>query len=293
MARLTDEKVDLVQELGGSAEYVERIHQEEISRQIMIGLEGSFFLALILIGTWLIYRALARTQQLKLRQENFLMAVTHELKTPLASVKLYLETLESTKVTDESKRSLIPKIGVDLRRLESLVENILEAGRIARSEIKLHQTEFDLTSVVAAALKDFSERPHPGELTVESSLEPGIHINGDPAAIRKALDAVLDNTVKYRQGDKIYVQVQLNHKGERTVLSIRDDGIGLEKHELKPIFDRFYRVGNELTRSSSGTGLGLYLAREIIKANDGDIEAHSAGLNRGTEIRIRLIATKP
>ena len=219
------------------------------------------------------------------------MAVTHELKTPLASMKLYLETMQSAKVTEDNKRKVIPKIGRDLTRLEGLVENILEAGRFSRSAVTVHKTEFDFSRLVGSTLDDFSDRARLARIRLESSIEPEIRVEGDPAVVRKSLEALLDNAAKYGPGESAQILTELKRNGQYAELSIRDQGIGLEKKELEAIFQRFYRVGNELTRTSPGSGLGLYLAREMIKANGGEIVARSEGPGQGAEFIIRLPVT--
>ena len=152
MARLFDEKVEMVQKLGADKSYIEIIQQEEISRQIMIGTEGLFFLLLVGIGAWLIYRTLVKNEELQYAQQNFLMSVTHELKTPLASMKIYLDTLKSNKIPEEKKLTIIPRLKDDVNRLERLVENILEAGRFEKRGYELHNDYFDLSNMIRADL---------------------------------------------------------------------------------------------------------------------------------------------
>ena len=148
MAILLDEKVDMAVSLGADEVFIEKMLTEEISRQMMIGMEGLFFLVLIGLGAWMIYRALVKTEELKFHQQNFLMAVTHELKTPLASMKIYLDTLQNEKIPYEKKQNIIPKIKEDTYRLEKLVENILEAGRFERSGYHLNKEKFNLSLMV-------------------------------------------------------------------------------------------------------------------------------------------------
>ena len=136
MAKLADEKVEIAEHLNAGATYVEQLHEEEISRQVMLGLEGTVFLLLLLVGIWLIYRALLQAEALKRNQENFLMAVTHELKTPIASMKLYLDTLSSERIPPEKKTAVLPRMKQDASRLERMVENILEAGRAEQNPMR-------------------------------------------------------------------------------------------------------------------------------------------------------------
>jgi len=288
MARLVDEKVSLAAELGASPEFVEAIHREEISRQIMVGLEGIVFLVLFFVGAWLIYRSLVKTEELKFHQQNFLMAVTHELKTPLASISVYIDALKSDKIPQEKKLEVIPKIREDVSRLEKLVENVLEAGRFQRSGYTLDRVQIDLTQLTVERLDKLVNLPLGGPLHINRNLESKIILYGDRSALGRAVDSILENSLKYADTGSAVIDVNLSSRNQEIVLEISDNGIGLEKKDLVRVFERFYRVGNELTRSSAGTGLGLYLCREIIRAHGGEVTADSAGLGRGTRFTIIL-----
>ena len=288
MARLTDEKVDLAAELGASPQYIEYLHQQEIDRQIMVGSEGVVFLILSLVGVWLIYRSLVQAHRLRRLQENFLMAVTHELKTPLASIMVYLDTLKSEKVSSEKKQQVIPRMKEDLRRLEGLVEDILEAGRFEASAYKPDRQRLDL-GVLLTALIDKLSVSNPGKrIRTTCHIESDIYVVGDSAVLQRAISAILDNAVKYSGDTEADLTVSLRRLRNYAEITIKDRGIGIDKSELSQIFDRFYRVGHELTRACPGTGLGLYLCRQMIRAHGGEILARSEGIGHGTEFIITL-----
>jgi len=288
MARLTDEKVDLAAELGAAPQYVEHLHQQEIERQIMLGSEGVVFLILILVGVWLIYRSLAQAHRLRRLQENFLMAVTHELKTPLASMTVYLDTLKSEKISSEKKEQLIPRMKEDLRRLDSLVEDILEAGRFEASAYKPERQRLDLGALLTDLTEKLSVSIPGKQLRATRHIESDIYIAGDSAVIRRAIRAILDNAVKYSGDDEADLTISLRRLSSYAEITIKDRGIGIDKSELSQIFDRFYRVGHELTRACLGTGLGLYLCRQMIRAHGGEVVARSEGIGCGTEFIITL-----
>jgi signal transduction histidine kinase len=288
MAILLDEKVDMAAQLGADQAFVENIHQEEVSRQIMLGMEGIFFLVLVLFGAWLIYRALVKTEELKFHQQNFLMSVTHELKTPLASIKIYLDTLQSVKISEEKKATVIPRIKADVGRLEKLVENILDAGRFERSGYHLNKEQFNLTDMVTQGLDKLQTLPIQSRLQINRDLESDISMYGDRKALARAFDAILENSLKYSDKDKIIIDAGLKQKTEKIELVVSDNGIGLSRKETSEIFNRFYRVGHEMTRGKPGSGLGLYLSREIIRAHNGKITAHSNGVGNGTTLIITL-----
>jgi len=289
MARLVDEKVQMAIELGADPAFVDMIHQQEIRRQIMVGSEGLFMLFLVGIGAWLIYRALVRAEELKFHQQNFLMAVTHELKTPLASIKIYLDTLQSDKVSPEKKAGILPRLREDANRLERLVENVLEAGRFERSGYHLNLERCNLSQLVSNSVDTL--RRYPGETPVQVSrtrFDEDVFINGDCRALRRAIEAITENALIYNDKDTVQMNVELYRENNTVVLKIADNGIGLSKKDTGRVFNRFYRVGAEINHTRPGTGLGLYLCREIIRAHKGRVEARSEGTGRGTEFKITL-----
>lgn len=288
MAQLTDEKVEMATVLGADEQYIAEIQEQETRRQIMLGSEGIFFLSLILVGAWLIYRSLVKTEELKFHQQNFLMAVTHELKTPMASIKIYLGSLESPRIPDEMKREIIPRAKDDLARLEKLVDNILDAGRFERSGFQLDRTNFDLSSLLNRLLDELTQVPASVSLEISREIENGIIFDGDPRALERAISGILENSLKYNEKEKIILKASLQREGKQIKLTITDNGVGFESKEATAIFNRFYRLGAELSRSKPGSGLGLYLSREIVKAHGGQIMAYSGGLSMGASITITL-----
>ncbi len=288
MARLIDEKVDMAAQLGGDPAFVEEMHRQEVARQIMLGLEGAVFLIVLMIGIWLIYRALLKTEQLKKRQQNFLMAVTHELKTPLASMKVYLDSLQSEKIPEDKKRAVFPRVKNDVARLEGMVENILEAGRIGRNAYHINRERVNFSELIDRAAAEAQRTPSTVPISLSREIEEDVCIEGDPVVLRRAVDAVLDNALKYHDGKQIDIAVRLVTGNGKAELSIADRGVGLERQECKAVFDRFYRVGNELTRTTQGTGLGLYLCREMIRGHGGEVTARSEGLHKGARFTITL-----
>jgi len=290
MARLVDEKVDIAEELGADPAYVARIHDQEVMRQIMVGLEGVFFLLAILGGAWLIYRALVRSEELKFHQQNFLMAVTHELKTPLASMRLYLDSLESEKVPVDKKVQVVPRMRQDVERLEAMVQNVLEAGRFERSGYAVDLKPIVLSDLVTQAVEKLRRMPSSKKIEVTDRIQPGVEIQGDAAALQRAINAVLENAVKYNDKATPRIEVSLRAADARCTLEISDNGVGIASRDLELVFDRFYQAGEELTRGGSGSGLGLYLAREIIRAHGGTITARSEGHGKGAALTVELKA---
>ena len=290
MAILVDEKVDIAKELGASKAMVDAIQEQEIHRQIMVGLEGSFLLVLMLIGAGLIYRSLVASEKLKFHQQNFLLAVTHELKTPLASMKLSIDSLQSDKIPSEKKAAIIPRAREDIRRLEKIIDNVLQAGRFDRSSEPLVIAPTDVSKLLTQAVDQITKIHTDKPLQVTREIESGIMIQADAPALARVFDAILENALKYHDNRDIQLHVAMKRSGSKLVINISDRGTGLSEEDCEAIFDRFYRVGNEMTRRTPGTGLGLYLAREIVKAHKGKISAHSDGLGTGTTVTIELKA---
>ena len=290
MARLVGENVRVAGQLGATPEFIEKIHQLAIERQIMIGTEGAFFIIVFAVGVWLMYRALVRAEELKFHQQNFIMAVTHELKTPLASMRIYLDTLQSPKISPEKKQEIIPRLREDTQRLDKLVQNVLEAGRFERHGQHLNTDRFNLSNLVRERAAALDRVPSGIPKKVTLNVQENVEVIGDAPALGRALDTILENSLHYHDGKSIDVSVTLRTEGQRAVVEVADRGVGIEKKELKQVFERFYRVGDEMTRQTSGTGLGLYLCREIIRAHKGKIVAESEGRGKGSRFIVTLKA---
>ena len=247
-----------------------------------------FFLVLVLAGAWLIYRALRKTEELQFHQQNFLMAVTHELKTPLAAIEIYLDSLKSEKIPPEKKMEIIPKMKDDVKRLEKMVENILDAGRFDRQGYKLNKSDFDFSILLNDIINEFDKILLSTKFVISRNIQEKLELFGDPSALRRAIEAIIENSFKYNDKEQININVELSENRDKYHLKITDNGIGIGKKDLNEIFKRFYRVGDELRRNKPGSGLGLYLSREIIHAHRGEISAHSDGIGKGTTFIIKI-----
>ena len=279
--------------LGADRDFIGHIQDEEISRQMMVGSEGIFFLLLVGVGAWLIYRALVKNEQLKFAQQNFLMGVTHELKTPLASMKIYLDTLKSEKIPQEKKLEIIPRLKDDVNRLEQLVENILEAGRFEKSGYKIHKETFDIIQLINFSTDRLKEHSHQKKLHITKNSFPDEYIfYGDRYALKRAFEAIFENSLKYSDKETIELNINFKPDSHHINIIISDNGIGIEKKDIDLIFERFYRVGQIINQSKPGTGLGLYLCKEIVKAHKGTISVSSDGFQKGVEFKIQLKVMK-
>jgi signal transduction histidine kinase len=264
-------------------------HEEMRASRIMLFSEGGFFIVLALVGLALIFRALSRSEESLQMQENFLMAVTHELRSPLASLRLSIEGLQRGKLSDTNRNKSMKMIDADLDRLGYLIDDLLEAGRSSgKTETGTESVALTLftRNYFSAREEEFASRSISVTLKIPESgaeLTAGIS-NGD---LTRCVDIAVDNAIKFSDSD-VRIEVTLAGDKDWAALSIRDQGIGLEKSESKRVFERFYRVGNELTRSRQGTGLGLYLAKRIIESSGGRVTIESAGLGAGATVTFML-----
>jgi len=221
--------------------------------------EGSTYLGLILLGAIFVYREVRRTIRLQLQQQNFMMAVTHELKTPIAVTKLNLETMLKHRLDEPRQQKMIQAALQETNRLDTLATNILVASQLEGEYVQSKES-LDLSAIVTHSMQDYRHR-FP-DRHWEERVEPGCTILGDILLLQLLVSNLIDNSLKYSPREGI-ITVSLEHRGRAISLAIADQGPGIPDDEKKKIFDKFYRTGQEATRRTKGTGLGLYLCRKI------------------------------
>jgi two-component system, OmpR family, sensor histidine kinase SenX3 len=253
---------------------------------------GIVFFALIIAGmvvnTIFLVRELRRSEQ----HDSFINAVTHELKTPVASIRLHLETLQRRSLPEERKQEFYAIMLSDADRLTETVEQVLKAGRAGDKKAGQDKADVDFGQLVRECMDAIRTRHHlqPEALRYEEAASNGngMHVNGSAEDLRTAVSNVLDNAVKY-SGDHVDVQVCLETPDEkRVVLRVRDHGVGISPDNLKRIFRRFHRVANRSLAHVKGTGLGLFIVKSIAKKHGGTAFAVSEGEGRGTTVVIEL-----
>jgi signal transduction histidine kinase len=269
---------------------LERVVDSRRRRFRMFAAEGSFFLLLIIAGAIAIHRSLRRGAEFERRQQNFLAAVTHELKAPLASIRLFTETLSSRQLPPEKQRDCLSKIAQDVERLEELINDALEAGVFSRRSFHPALELNNLSEHLVSYVEMHRHRAERSGLQITTAIAPGVQARTDQVHLRRAVGVVIENAIKYSgpnpRGKGI--RVSLTAEGRDAVITVADQGMGLEPADQKRVFERFYRAGDEMTRKVSGSGLGLYLAREIIEAHHGRIILRSDGPGTGATVEIRL-----
>lgn len=236
--------------------------------------EGSTFLALILIGAVFVYRATRRQITLSLQQQNFMMAVTHELKTPIAVTRLNLETMQKRRLEEQQQQKLINITLQEVNRLNSLCNNILLASQLDAGEYKISKNEVNLSELAKKVFNDFKIRNATRELTAE--VLDDVFVTGEELLLEMLMTNLVENAIKYSPKNTA-VNIALFKDAAGTHFIVKDEGPGIVEAERTKIFQKFYRVGNEATRTAKGTGLGLYLSKQIAKDHNAEISVKNNG----------------
>ena len=257
-------------------------------REVALLVVGIIFFAVIITGLTLNTIFLVREVRRNEQHDAFLNAVTHELKTPIASIKLYLETLKSRRIEDDKRAEFYDVMLADSDRLLSTVERVLQASRAREKQREMHRGEFDIREVLDEVVTTALKRPHLDASAIRLSVpsEP-ITISGDAEDLRTAFSNLLDNAIKYSpEGPKIAIRITARPRSVDTV--IKDNGIGISRADLKRVFKRFYRSRDKAAAAAKGTGLGLAIVRAIIERHGGRVTVDSAGLGKGSTFIVRL-----
>ena len=252
---------------------------------------GIIFFAVLLAGVVLNTIFLVREVRRNERQDSFLNAVTHELKTPIASIRLYLDTLERRSLDEAQRRKFYTIMHADADRLLATVEQVLKAGELGQRDRQLRRTLFDLEPLVQECIAVARDRYGLGEQAIRLDPVPGqvrLRIQGIAEDIRTAVQNLLDNAVKYSPSRVEIVCTLAIADYTNVALSVSDTGIGIPEQELKRIFKRFYRIPGRYAVKIKGTGLGLFLVRTIARQHGGRITATSQGTNQGTTMTLTL-----
>ena len=230
--------------------------------------EGGVFLILLFLGIWWIKENVWQDLKRAQKEKNFLLAVTHELKTPIAAIRLNSQTLKNRKLTEEQSQDLCADIITESNRLETLVNNILLATQFEQNTSLGNWQTTNLSLLVETQIKRFQQL-FP-ERNVNSNIQSNIQLEVEETMIVSLLFNLLENANKYSPISES-ITVTLKGSEHLVLLEIADNGVGIPLEERKSVFEKFHRVGNEQTRSQKGTGLGLYIVKQICKAHRAEI----------------------
>ncbi len=262
---------------------VMRQSDQQINRVLW---EGGFFLLVLVGGMTVLTRAIRHDAELRRRQQNFLAAVSHEFKSPLASIQLAAETLVLRSAETDSQR-LGRRIIEDGERLLRMIDNLLDTTRLEEGRQQLAPQLTNVHAACAAAIAEIAERARLRDIAVTLEAPADLEARLDPTALETALRNLLDNAFKAcvaGKGHSIVVRAASADGG--ATLSVADDGLGFPPEEGAMIFEKFHRLGDELRRSMPGTGLGLYIVKRLVELSGGSIAAHSEGPGKGATITI-------
>jgi signal transduction histidine kinase len=257
-------------------------------RVVAVVIEGTFFLAAMISAVILLWLALRREGERERQHQNFVSAITHELKTPLAGIRVALETVLRGRADPAGSQRFLANALTDADRLADLIEKVLEVTRYTGGGHRLQITLGDLTQLVEEEVIAAERRAAARGVVLESDLAAGVQASFDPEALTIVVSNLLENALKYAGDDHALVTVRLAIEQGEAVLEVSDNGIGISAGELESIFRPFYRANDEITRRTPGTGIGLFVAREIAVAHGGRLDATSGGRGLGATFRLVL-----
>ncbi|MHB1701235.1 MAG: sensor histidine kinase [Acidobacteriaceae bacterium] len=264
-------------------------------RRVSLLVVGVFFFSLLMAGVILNTIFLVREIRRNERHDSFLNAVTHELKTPIASIRLYLETLQRRPIDEAQRQQFYSIMLADSDRLLATVEQVLKAGEVGQRKDEHPHVELDLRALAAECVALALQRHHLDDraIRIEPAVGPPLLVSGNSEELRTVLLNLIDNAVKY-SATGVAIRIQLaSEKGEWAILRVVDSGMGIPPAHLKRIFKRFYRVPSMGVLKTKGTGLGLFIVRSIVRQHGGEVEAHSDGFGKGATMGVRLPLAGP
>lgn len=263
------------------------LESESVTFYVTLLTLGTTFLMLILVGVAIYLSMSVKAINLNQRQSNFIDSVTHELKSPIASLKLYLQTLGRRSVDDEQRASFYRIMLEDVERLDQLINHLLEAASLEKESQPEPPERIPLAPLLEEAVASLCTRHHVSPNCVELDLQP-VALSARRVDLEMIFRNLIDNAIKY-SGTPPHVSVSLRWERERMiVVCVRDNGAGIPTQLRRKIFGRFVRLGSELERKKPGTGLGLYIVRTLVERMKGRVRVRDADRQGGTVFEVRL-----
>lgn len=271
--QIISEKQKLAELSSTNSEFIKQevllLHAKKNRQVLMIVGEGTVFLLLLLFGIYKIKKAHDKEIALNQQHQNFLLSITHELKTPLSAIKLQLQTLKKHQLPETKKEELLQNALIENERLNTLIENVLLVSRMDNHQNFIRKEKIVLNELI----EDVVKRYYNSALTtgqIELALEKNTCLMADKLVFPSILINLLDNALKYSFDEK-KIKIVLKQQQHAVILTVSDEGQGIPDAEKTKIFERFFRSGDELTRSAKGTGLGLYIVAYLVKQHEGQI----------------------
>ena len=279
-----EERARRAEPAGAALAELERAHARRLRQYAW---EGGFFLLVLAACMAVIARTLREESRLRRRQQNFIASVTHELKSPLASLQLAAETIALRRPEGDALQRLVTRMRGDVRRLESMVAKILDTASLEAGRLELKRERLELARVVAEIADEFEDRARERGVEIARRVPLGLVVAADAVAARTVLRNLVDNALRATTaagGGTITLAAR--EAGEQVELEVADSGVGFDPAEAPRLFEKFYRPGDELLRTSRGTGLGLYLVRRLVELERGRVSAASDGPGRGARFTV-------
>ena len=272
--------IDKVVQLSINPTNLQQLEEERFQQRNIWLYQSILLLVLVASGIYGVYYSIDSIYQLNKRQNNFLLSVTHEFKTPIAAIRLMLQTSKNPKVKEEKKAELIENSIQNTFRLEELAENMLVSMQIENDKYQYALSTVDLSEMLNQVIDNQSIK---GEIT--GTIEPGITLTGDGFIMRMVANNLIENAFKYSNNQPI--EVNLYMQGTKKVLEVKDIGVGIAKEDYKKIYKKFFRVQDEETRTTKGTGLGLFIVKQAVERHRGKV-AVMANKPRGSVFIVEL-----
>lgn len=279
---LATAQFDLQQVQGGSPEPLSDVLSSKL--YMVIG-EGSVFLVLLILGVYFLSKFIAKSEQMSRRERNFLMATTHEFNSPIAAMKLNLQTLQKRSLDTEQQQKVVGAALDANHRLENLVSNILVASRLDTGKLELYRERVNMHTLINGITRQFMPLAHQAKCELLTECSEELEVEIDASATQSILGNLIENALKYAPSSKVLVSA--TKKDDVLMLDVSDSGPGIDANEKQNVLEKFYRVQNEETRAQKGTGLGLYIVAQLTARHDGKLSIQDNS-PKGTIFRVQL-----